>query len=213
VSVREGEGGAIVFRGPRHLPRFALTFDDGPGGGTNRTLELLAAAGAKATFFLVGSEAERHSELANAVRDAGHELGSHSMRHLDHAETERAEALADMVEGAAAIERVLGVKPRLYRAPYGHFVPVTLAHAEEQGWTCVFWSSSGEDWREEETGSSIAERVLEDLLPGAIVLLHDSRRAKPTNCAPMLEALATVLEEAGHRGIAPVTVSELLSGS
>jgi peptidoglycan/xylan/chitin deacetylase (PgdA/CDA1 family) len=210
VSPGRAEGGAIVVHGPPDRPHFSLTFDDGPGGGTQWTLELLERAGAKATFFLVGSEVERHPDMARAVRDGRHELGSHSMHHLDHAESERADALADMVEGANAIQRVLGMEPRLYRAPYGHFVPVTLAEAEKRGWGCVFWSASGDDWREGETAASIAERVLEDLRPGAIVLLHDSRRAKPTNCAPMLGALETVLEEAARRGLVSVSVGELL---
>jgi len=77
---------------------------------------------------------------------------------------------------------------------------------------CVLWSASGEDWREGETGESISTRILPDLVPGAIVLLHDARRAKPTNCAPMLEGLALVLEESNERGLVPVTVGDLLFG-
>jgi peptidoglycan/xylan/chitin deacetylase (PgdA/CDA1 family) len=206
-----GGSGAIVVRGPRERPRFALTFDDGPGAGTAAALELLAKRGAKGTFFLVGTELQRHPELGRAIRDAGHELGSHSMAHLDHAEAGRQEALADMIEGAEAIERVLGVEPRLYRAPYGHFVPVTLAEAERRGWTCLYWSASGEDWREGESGTSIAERVLEDLGAGAIVLLHDARHGQPASCGPMLAALDVVLAEAARRGLEPVTVSDLLA--
>jgi peptidoglycan/xylan/chitin deacetylase (PgdA/CDA1 family) len=202
--------GTILVHGPTDLPRFALTFDDGPGAGTRAVLEQLEGRAARGTFFLVGSQVERNSELGRAVRDGGHEVGSHSMTHLDHAECGRREALADMLEGVAAIERVLGIEPRLYRAPYGHFVPVTLAEAERRGWRCVYWSASGEDWREGETGWSIAGRVLEDLSPGAIVLLHDARHAKPVTCEPMLEALEVVLDEAARRGLEPVTVSELL---
>jgi peptidoglycan-N-acetylglucosamine deacetylase len=203
--------GTIVVRGPRDRPRFALTFDDGPGAGTRGVLELLEKRGAKGTFFLVGAELERHPELGRVVRDAGHELGSHSMAHLDHAEAGRQAALADMIEGVAAIERALGIEPRLYRAPYGHFVPVTLAEAERRGWTCVYWSASGEDWREGESGASIAQRVLQDLGAGAIVLLHDARHGQPVSCDPMLAALDVVLEEAARRGLEAVTVSDLLA--
>ena len=203
--------GAIVVRGPRQAPRFALTFDDGPGAGTQLALELLERWGARGTFFLVGAEVERNPELARGVRDAGHELGSHSMRHLDHEEAGRQEALTDMVEGAAAIERALGVEPRLYRAPYGRFVPVTLAEAERRGWTCVLWSASGEDWRDGETGQSISRRVLEDLGAGAIVLLHDARHGQPVTRDPMLAALDVVLGQAHRRGLEAVTVSELIA--
>jgi peptidoglycan/xylan/chitin deacetylase (PgdA/CDA1 family) len=210
VSPGTRGAGTILVHGPTDVPRFALTFDDGPGAGTLAVLEQLERRSARSTFFLVGSEVERNSDLGCAIRDAGHEVGSHSMSHLDHAESEREQALADMLDGAAAIERVLGIEPRLYRAPYGHFVPVTLAEAERRGWICVYWSASGEDWREGETGQSIAARVLADLSPGAIVLLHDARHAKPVRCEPMLAALEVVLDEAAHRGLEPVTVSELL---
>jgi peptidoglycan-N-acetylglucosamine deacetylase len=201
----------IIARGPRDRPRFAITFDDGPGGGTRGALERLAASGARATFFMVGSEVVRDPALAREVLDAGHEIGSHSMRHEEHQHAERDEAIADMLGGARAIEQTLGVEPRLYRAPYGHFAPGTLAEAEARGWTCVFWSAEGIDWREGETGTSILARILPDLGPGAIVLLHDSRRAKPTDCSPMLEAIDRLLEEARRRRLEPVTVSELLA--
>jgi peptidoglycan-N-acetylglucosamine deacetylase len=202
--------GAILVHGPRTEPRFALTFDDGPGAGTRETLRLLGECGASATFFFVGTEVVRDPGLAREVHAAGHEIGSHSMRHEEHQHAERADVVADMLEGAAAIERVLGVEPRLYRAPYGHFAPGTLAEAERRGWACVLWSAAGEDWREGESGEAIFRRLLPDLERGAIVLLHDGRRAKPANCGPMLEALGLLLDEAGRRGLSPVTVGELL---
>jgi peptidoglycan/xylan/chitin deacetylase (PgdA/CDA1 family) len=200
----------IVVHGPRDRPRLALTFDDGPGGGTERALELLAAHRARATFFFTGKEVVGDTALALQALDGGHEVGSHSMVHLDHDQCEREQAVADMLDGAATIERALGIEPRFYRAPYGHFVPGTLAEAGKRGWRCVSWSVSGEDWREGETGKSIAERVLPDLVPGAIVLLHDARHGQQASCTPMLEALEMLLEETARRSLEPVTVSELL---
>jgi peptidoglycan/xylan/chitin deacetylase (PgdA/CDA1 family) len=132
------------------------------------------------------------------------------MNHFEHQHAERETAVSDMLEGAAAIERVLGFEPRLYRAPYGHFAPGTLAEAERRGWPCVLWSAEGSDWREGETAAAIAGRILPDLAPGAIVLLHDSRRAHPTDCRPMLGALEALLAEAARRGLAPVSAGELL---
>jgi peptidoglycan-N-acetylglucosamine deacetylase len=201
----------IAVHGPRERPRFALTFDDGPGGGTADALEMLATRRARATFFMVGTEVVGHPELARAVLAGGHEIGSHSMRHEDHQHAEAAAVVSDVVEGARAIEQLLGVEPRLYRAPYGHFAPASLAESERRGWLPVLWSAAGEDWREGETPESIVARVLPHLGPGAIVLLHDSRRTKPTNCGPMLGALERILAEGERRGLEPVTVGELLS--
>ncbi len=203
--------GAIVFHGPTEAPRFALSFDDGPSPCTGELLDLLAARAVKATFFMVGSQLRREPQIGERVRDEGHEVALHSMAHLDHAEVGAQAASADLLDGAQEIEGALGVRLGLFRAPFGHFVPATLALAEQRGWTSVHWSAWGEDWREGEGASSIAERVIADLRPGAIVLLHDGRREKPIECERMLGALELVLEEAGRRGLTPVTVGELLS--
>jgi peptidoglycan/xylan/chitin deacetylase (PgdA/CDA1 family) len=201
----------IFYRGPRELAKVAFTFDDGPSTSTPLVLDLLARHRVKATFFMVGSQVERHPDVVVAVRDAGHEIGSHSMRHHEHQHAERELAVTDMLEGAAAIERVLGIEPRLYRGPYGQFAPGTLAEAERRGWACVLWSAEGSDWRSGETAAAIVERVLPDLREGAIVLLHDGRRELPTDRQAMLEALEQLLAEGARRGLTPVTVSELLS--
>ena len=188
----------------------ALTFDDGPGRSTRALLDLLARHGAQATFFMVGSEALRDPGTARAVVAAGHEVGSHSMRHLDHEAVSEAEAVADMVEGAGAIAQVLGFEPPLYRAPYGHFVPATVAEAHRRGWACVHWSALGEDWLAEATPRSVFDLVVRDLGPGAIVLLHDSRREKPMNPEPVVGGTALLLEELERRGLRAVGLRGML---
>ena len=193
-------------------PQVALTYDDGPGRGTQGILELLAESGARATFFMVGSEVERDPDAARAVRDAGHDIGSHSMRHLDHEAVTADEAVADMLGGARVIEEALGREPRLYRAPYGHFVPATVAEAQRRGWTCVHWSTLGMDWLEDATPRSVADNVLSDLKPGGIVLLHDSRRAKPMRPEPVVGGTALLLGELARRGLRSVGLSEMLHG-
>jgi peptidoglycan/xylan/chitin deacetylase (PgdA/CDA1 family) len=201
--------GTIVFRGPTNQPRFALTFDDGPSDCTKGLLDLLERRGVKATFFMVGSEVEAHRDVARAVRDTGHEIGLHSMAHLNHDDDADA-ALADVRDGADTIEHLLGVRLSLFRAPYGHFVLSTLLESERRGWTPIYWSAWGLDWLEAEVPQSIADRAIADLAPGAIVLLHDGRFQKPMHCSRMLEALELILDEAEQRGLEPVTVGELL---
>jgi peptidoglycan/xylan/chitin deacetylase (PgdA/CDA1 family) len=173
-------------------------------------MELLAAQGASATFFLVGSEADRDPGLARATADAGHAIGSHSMRHLDHREIDPERAVADMLEGAAAVERAVGFEPRLYRAPYGGFVEATVDEARRRGWACIYWSALGMDWEEGATGRSVADRIIPGLVPGAIVLLHDARRAKPMNPEPVVEATKILLEEIERRGLQAVALGEML---
>ena len=200
-----------MHRGDAARPEVALTYDDGPGRSTRAVLELLGRHDARATFFMVGSEVQRDPGLAHEVVSAGHEIGSHSMHHLDHAEVAAGEALADMLDGATAIADVLGFEPRLYRAPYGRFVPDTVAEAQRRGWTCVHWSALGNDWEDDATSRSVADRILPDLSAGAIVLLHDSRRAKPMNPEPVAGATALLLEELQRRGLRSRAVSDILS--
>jgi peptidoglycan/xylan/chitin deacetylase (PgdA/CDA1 family) len=205
--------GTIVDRGPSARSTFALTYDDGPEWpGTNQLLEVLAARDIRATFFCVGEQVESHPDLAQELVKAGHEIGGHTMRHLDH-HVRGDQALTDMIEGAATIERVLGVEIRLYRAPYGHFVPETVLEAERRGWTCVGWSTLGEDWHADESAATIASRVIPGLAPGAIVLLHDAQRYahERDDCTPTIEASELILDEAKRCGLEPVTVGELLS--
>lgn len=173
-------------------------------------LDLLARHGAKATFFLAGSEVERFPELARRLVAEGHAIGSHTAAHLDHEAVEAEVAVADMLAGVGAIARVLGFEPGLYRAPYGHFVPATLAEADRRGWTCVHWSTLGYDWMEEATPRSVADHVLEGLEPGAIVLLHDSRRAKPKDPEPVIGATAILLQEIEGRGLRAVSLAAML---
>jgi peptidoglycan-N-acetylglucosamine deacetylase len=200
----------VVHRGDGACPDVALTYDDGPGRSTLAVLGLLDRHGARATFFLVGHEAQRNPELARAVAAAGHEIGSHSMHHLDHEQVEPEVAVADMVDGARAVSGVLDFEPSLYRAPYGHFTSETVAAARRQGWTCVHWTALGEDWEAGVSGRVVADRVLPDLAPGAIVLLHDSRRAKPMNPEPVVTATSILLEEMTVRGLRAVTVGEMM---
>jgi peptidoglycan-N-acetylglucosamine deacetylase len=200
----------VVDRGPPESGSVCLTYDDGPGRSTPELLEILARHGARATFFMVGTEVERFPEIARRVVAGGHEVGSHTLIHLDHATIDPAHALADMLAGAEAIERVLGFEPAYYRAPYGHFVQAAVKEAMRRGWTCVHWSALGCDWEEGATPRSVADRVLADLKPGAIVLLHDSRRAKPMNPEPVIGATAILLDEFERSGLRAVTLDEML---
>jgi peptidoglycan-N-acetylglucosamine deacetylase len=200
----------VVAHGVREGTAVSLTFDDGPGPSTEEILELLDRHGARATFFMVGSQAERFPHVARRIVSAGHEVGSHTFSHLDHYEVAPHEAVSDMVAGAEAISGIIGFEPHLYRAPYGHFVPETAGEAQSRGWTCVFWSALGYDWEEGATPRSVADRVLVDLEPGGIVLLHDSRRAKPMDPEPVTGATAILLEEIDRRGLQAMPVSDIL---
>lgn len=198
---------SVLHRGHGRRPEVALTYDDGPGQATPAILDLLAAHDARATFFMDGRQAEGNPDLAQAVVDAGHEVGSHAMNHTAAPDA----ALADMLLGAEALERVVGFMPQLYRAPYGYFVPEAVAEADQRGWKCIAWSAEGRDWEDAETAQSVADRIRPLLVPGAIVLLHDARRDKDMDADRVIGATELILDELARRELRPRTVSGILS--
>ena len=179
----------------------ALTFDDGPDPDcTPAVLDALAAAGARAVFFLVGEQVEAHPELARRVSEEGHAVALHGFRHVEHDEL-GPQARADLERGAAAVADATGQEPRLYRPPYGRFSEGSYAAAGELGLTPVYWSAWGCDW-EPIPAERIAELTIRDLEPGAIVLLHDSPRyANRPSAAPTAEALPAILAALHARGL------------
>jgi peptidoglycan/xylan/chitin deacetylase (PgdA/CDA1 family) len=183
----------------------ALTFDDGPDpDATPAVLEVLGAAGATATFFLVGEQVEAHPGLASEIAAHGHVVGLHAYRHVEH--DELADPRADLERGAAALATATGERPALFRPPYGRFSEASYAACRELGLSPVYWSGWGCDW-EPIPAPRIADLVIRDIAPGAIVLLHDSARyAYRGSAAATAEALPAVMEAIAAAGLELVGV-------
>lgn len=103
--------------------------------GVPRLLMLLRAEGVRATFYIPGWVAEQHPTETRAIRDAGHEIGHHGYRHEWADPADPAGERAAFAEGLRALEAVLGVRPRGYRAPAWELTPLTLALIREHGMT------------------------------------------------------------------------------
>jgi peptidoglycan/xylan/chitin deacetylase (PgdA/CDA1 family) len=156
-------------------PAVALTFDDGPHPeGTPAVLDALAAAGATATFFLVGEQVRARPALAAAIVACGHEVALHGDRHTLLLSRGVRELGADLARATAAIEDAAARSPTLYRPPYGVFSSGALSLVRERGLQPLLWSRWGRDWQRRATASSIARRATRRLTPGDVVLLHDS---------------------------------------
>jgi peptidoglycan/xylan/chitin deacetylase (PgdA/CDA1 family) len=162
----------LRLRGPLGV---ALTFDDGPHPeATSATLELLRAAGAKATFFLVGEQIERFPALAAEIAAEGHELAVHGYRHRLLLRRPPRALARDLTRCAELVAVAAGREPRCYRPPYGVFSSVGLALARRHGWTPLLWSRWGRDWARSATPQSIARLATRDLSAGDVILLHDA---------------------------------------
>jgi peptidoglycan/xylan/chitin deacetylase (PgdA/CDA1 family) len=181
----------------------AITFDDGPHPqGTPAMLELLAAAGVQATFFLVGEQVRRTGSLAAEIVAAGHAIALHCDRHRNLLRLPPAAIAEDLDRAADTIGPAT-----LHRAPYGIYSWPALAAVRARGWRPVLWSAWGRDWARGADGDSVSTLVLRDLGPGGIVLLHDADDySVPGSWRATAAALPRILDAIAERGLRPVTL-------
>ena len=193
-------------------PVAALTFDDGPHPEyTPRLLEILAAHGAKATFFVVGEAVAAQPRLARRMVDEGHALANHTFSHRSLPTLARAERLEQLRRCAEALAPY-GGDHRLLRPPYGDQDWATRLDALRLGYRVVTWTYAVQDWEVHEA-DFFEQTIAEKLRPGSIVLLHDTlyRIAAPelADRSPTLRAVERTLER--FTDYAFVTVPELLT--
>jgi peptidoglycan/xylan/chitin deacetylase (PgdA/CDA1 family) len=180
----------------------ALTFDDGPHPeGTPAVLEILAAAGATATFFLVGEQVARWPGIAAEISAAGHEIGLHGHAHTLLLRRGVASLDRDLERAQAVIEAATGCEPRLYRPPYGVFSSGALQLVRRRGWQPLLWSRWGRDWGARETPAAIAGRATRKLRGGDVVLLHDADHySAPDSWRRTAAALPAIIEAVAELG-------------
>jgi peptidoglycan-N-acetylglucosamine deacetylase len=162
---------------PRTLPAggVALTFDDGPHPeGTPAVLDVLARAGLRATFFVIGEQVRRRPELVARAAAAGHVIALHGDRHRLQLQMSPAAVAEDLKRGMAAIEDATGATPAWHRPPFGIYSPAGLRAARAAGLAPLLWSRWGKDWRKRTTPHRIAARATRSVIGGDVILLHDA---------------------------------------
>jgi peptidoglycan/xylan/chitin deacetylase (PgdA/CDA1 family) len=186
----------------------ALTFDDGPHPqGTPAVLDVLAARGARATFFLVGEQVARDPGLAREIAAAGHAVALHGHRHRNVLRVGPRALAADLHRAAALIEAAADERVSRYRPPYGIFSPVALALAHRRGWTPTMWSRWGRDWQRSATPERIAATATLDLAAGDVLLLHDADHySAPGSWRRTVAALPLVLDAVAAMGLATAVI-------
>lgn len=165
----------------------ALTFDDGPYPSTTPAL-LAALDGVRATFFLWGEHAAEHPALVRDIAAAGHVIGNHTWTH-PHLTGLSAEARDQEVRQTQdLLVSLTGVRPALFRPPYGDTDDAVRATAAGHGLTEVLWTVDTRDW----DGASADEIVAaaDRVEPGGVVLLHEGRPATVAAVPRILAALA-----------------------
>lgn len=199
-----------IFVGNRSAGKYvALTFDDGPHKEyTPEILDILKKYDAKATFFVIGSNAENCPEIIKREFDEGHEIGNHTYSHPKMREISLSQLTEEIEKTQRIVKDITGKAPVLFRSPGGYLDDGIIKTIENYECTPVLWSwrQDTRDWSRPPV-KSVVDTVLNNLQNGDIILFHDyNLKGSPTP-----DALKVILPELIDRGYRFVTVSELMS--
>jgi peptidoglycan/xylan/chitin deacetylase (PgdA/CDA1 family) len=204
--------GPTCWRGRTDTAEVALTFDDGPGPHTERVLEELASLEVRATFFVLGRQVHLYPETVRRIVAQGHEIGNHSYSHPIYLYRTPRETLRQLALTQDIVERVTGQRPRLSRPPCGVKTPAYFAAARRLGLRTVQWDAAGFDWKRI-GASEIVRRVLRDVGPGSIILLHDGGTGGADDRRETAAALPLLIKLLGERGLRVAPLSRLLTSA
>lgn len=179
-------------------PMVALTFDDGPGGYTEELLDCLTKNNAKATFFMLGPQAEAYPEIVKDLKDAGMELGNHTWSH-ENLTTLGASGVTDEVTRTNdAIKKAAGEPATVMRPPGGAYNEEVQAAI---GMPLIMWSIDTRDWATKSEDQTYQVTV-DNVKDGSVVLMHDIHQWS-------VKAAIRAIPELVEQGYKLVTVSEL----
>jgi peptidoglycan-N-acetylglucosamine deacetylase len=188
---------------------FALTFDDGPGDVTGPLLDVLARHGARATFFWIGVQVAGHEALVERAAREGHEIAVHGWTHDDHRDDPVPRA-AGVARTADLLASICGVRPARFRPPYGYTNEALEAAVAEHGLETIIWDVDPRDW-EEPGPAVIHDRVVAELRPDTVLLLHENRQTleaiDPLLGGPLADWRAVTVAQLGTRPRQPASSS------
>lgn len=184
----------------------ALTFDDGPYPVTTPLLlDVLDDLHVKATFFIIGRDAQQYPELARRIAERGHEIANHTLTHPNLDQLDPA-AVTSELDGDATAMRAYTDDPAvrtMMRPPHGRYTLQTIEVAQRDGYDVILWNDDPGDWRAV-TPAELVRHVEEHATAPEIVLLHNGRMST-------IEMLPEIVARYRAAGYAFVTVGDLLA--
>ncbi len=162
-----------------------LTFDDGPNPDTTPSLlNVLRKNNIKATFFLVGENAEKYPDLVQRIKEGGHIVGAHTYNHLKGWKTSKQQYLDNLLRAEQAIKP----NSKLFRPPYGkmtlcQYLQIRKTH------TVVLWDLITHDYDKNHTPEMILQAIKRYSRDGSVVVFHDSQKAKDNLFAVLQDAI------------------------
>jgi len=180
-------------------PFMALTFDDGPSGDiTAKLAQGLAERGARATFFVLGKQAEEHRDVVAYAAEQGHQIASHGYDHKTRFTQMSDEQLnQELSMTAGIIKDIIGSLPLYVRPPYGAIDEATAAKIE---YPMMLWTIDPRDW-EAKTPEQLADFIIEHASCGDVVIMHDE-------FANTLEGVLAAVDQLQAQGWQFVTLEE-----
>jgi peptidoglycan/xylan/chitin deacetylase (PgdA/CDA1 family) len=190
-----------VWRIPTHQKLLYLSFDDGPHPSiTPLVLDMLAAYGAKASFFCIGDRVKQFPDIYQRILDEGHAVGNHSFHHLNGWKSSKHDYLENVREASQCIDS------RMFRPPYGRMKESQASAISRMGFKTIMWTVLCGDYDASLSPEECAQRVLRNIRPGFIHLFHDSEKAEKN----MIYALGKLLEVSKTRGFQCEKINEKL---
>jgi peptidoglycan/xylan/chitin deacetylase (PgdA/CDA1 family) len=181
-----------------------LTFDDGPTSEiTEWVLDCLKAYNAKATFFCIGKNIEKHPSLFKHIIDDGHAIGNHTNNHIKGWKTSVKNYFEDVTDAQSTIDsqksKTSTKKSQcrtLFRPPYGRIKPKQAKLLLVEGYQLVMWTVLSLDWDKNVSPIQCSDNVINNSKPGSIIVFHDSKKASRN----MMYALPKVLDYFSKKG-------------
>ena len=184
---------------PTHTKDLYLTFDDGPTPEiTDWTLDTLKQYNAKATFFCIGDNIEKHPDIFQKIISEGHTIGNHTQHHVKGWKTKTKIYINEVLETEKQIQTYQPQRSHLFRPPYGQIKPKQGKQLIDLGYKIIMWDVLSFDWQKEISEEDCLNNVISKSKEGSIIVFHDSIKASKN----MMYVLPKVLEyfsEAGYK--------------
>lgn len=159
-----------------------LTFDDGPTPEiTEWTLEELAKHNAKATFFCIGNNIQKHPDIFEKIILEGHSIGNHTFNHLNSWKTGNEKYIENskLCESEICSRKFSGLKSKIFRPPYGKIKLLQSYKLRKLGFKIIMWDVLSADFDTKTAPEKCLENVIKNVKSGSIIVFHDSIKAFP----------------------------------
>ncbi|AKG05171.1 polysaccharide deacetylase [Salimicrobium jeotgali] len=206
-STASAASSVFTMKGNTSSKTVALTFDDGSDGtNISSILNVLDRENVTATFFLTGSGAKKHPSSIRSITRAGHEIANHSYSHPDFTTISSSQMRNELSRTESAVESITGqsLSP-IFRAPFGAVNSRVLNTVGNAGYThTIHWDIDTLDWKGY-SSSRIYDRIMSNVQPGSIILMHTGAGASGTT-----KAISRAIPALKQKGYSFTTVSQLL---